>query len=264
MRRFSCLALLIAGSVAALATAPVAFASTVSLFLQPAGSGTPPNGNQPAPYGDYVNPYEFLVGGTNSGGTTSGGLTSGATNTGGSGAMLICDDFFTNINWGDSWVATTEMASNVDSLVKFDPTSFTTTTGSPMTLTFTQQQAYNAAGWLANQMLGYLGTSTAQQNAQINYSYALWELMSGNTSLGPPAGAAAAVTASPTQGTLDSLIETAMNQAKSGYQATNVIVYTPSPTSASQEFLQVVPLPASVWLLISGFGGLGLMARRRT
>lgn len=92
--------------------------------------------------------------------------------------------------------------------------------------TYTAQQAYDAAGWLANGLLANLSNSSVQDN----YSFAIWDLFDGQTT--DPAGGAA------------SLEQAALTAALNGYTAGNVSVVTASPNkNSTQEFLMVRPAP---------------------
>jgi hypothetical protein len=133
---------------------------------------------------------------------------------------LICDDFNTESYLNTPWNATTTAAGALDGSEKF-------TFGGN---TYTAQQAYNAAGWLANGLLANLGNTTTQTN----YAFAIWDIFDGQTT--NPSGGATA------------LEQAAFAQATNGYVASNVSVFTPdgpgaNPKDASQEFLMVRPAP---------------------
>jgi hypothetical protein len=117
-------------------------------------------------------------------------------------------------------------------------------------ITYTAQQAYNAAGWLANGLLANLSNTTSQ----INYSFAIWDLFDGQTT--NPSGGAA------------TLEQQALSQAAGGYTASNVSVFTPNPKDASQEFLVVRPAPEIDATAASGaltllVGGILVVGARR-
>ena len=122
--------------------------------------------------------------------------------------------------------------------------------------TYTAQQAYNAAGWLANGLLANLGNTTTQSN----YAFAIWDIFDGQTT--NPSGGATA------------LEQAAFTAATSGgYVASNVSVFTPdgpgpNPKDASQEFLVVRPAPeidatAATSALTLLFGGALILGSRR-
>jgi hypothetical protein len=207
-----------------LAAAPASFAQ-YSLDLTGVGNGTVADGV-------YVSPYQ---------GTVSQGanvIYSG---------YMICDDFNTESYLNTPWNATTTAASALNGSEKF---------GSSVLfggVNYTAQEAYNAAGWLANGLLANLSNTTNQ----INYSFAIWDLFDGQT----------------TSGAVTSLEQQALTQAAGGYVASNVAVYTPNgpgpnPKDASQEFLVVRPAPEIDATAASGaltllVGGVLVVASRR-
>ena len=95
---------------------------------------------------------------------------------------------------------------------------------------YSAQDDYNAVAWLANDLLANLSSSTLQ----IDISYAIWTIfdpglktINGQSANGPDGG-------------VSTLITKAFNQVVNGHFApTNVTVYTPTPTTASQEYLVV-------------------------
>ena len=210
-----------------LAAAPASFAQ-YSLDLTGVGNGTVADGV-------YVSPYQ---------GTVSQGpnvIYSG---------YVICDDFNTESYLNTPWNATTTAAGALDGSEKF---------GSSIVFggtTYTVQQAYNAAGWLANGLLANLSNTTSQTN----YAFAIWDLFDGQTT--DPSGGAT------------TLEQKALSAAAGGYVASNVTVYTPdgpgpNPKDASQEFLVVHPAPeidgsaaTSALTLLLG-GALVVGARRK-
>ncbi len=204
-----------------LAVAPFGFAQTYNMDLTGVGNGVVADGV-------YVSPYQ---------GTVTG---NGLNYTG----YLICDDFNTESYLNSPWTATMSSAGALDGTEKFVGNSFMFDGTS-----YTAQQAYNAAGWLANQLLANVGSP-----AQTNYAFAIWDIFDGQPT--DPMGGAAA------------LEQQAFTQAAGGYVASNVSVLTPNPLNASQEFLMVKPAPeidagtstAALTLLI---GGVLVVSRRR-
>lgn len=203
--------------------APSVFAQ-YTIDLTGVGNGTVANGV-------YVSPYQGTI--TGSGMTYSG--------------YVICDDFYTDSYLNAPWLASMTNAGALDGTEKFPGAE--TFDGS----TYSAQQAYNAAGWLANGLLNNVN----DPNSQVNYSFAIWDVFDGQQT--DPNGGALA------------LESAAFAAVSSGYVATNVSVYTPRPLNASQEFLVVSPPmkapeidPASI---ASGltllFGGLAVLRGRR-
>jgi len=125
--------------------------------------------------------------------------------------------------------------------------------------TYTAQQAYNAAGWLANRMVANLGNTTTQTN----YAFAIWDIFDGQTT-DPDGGAT-------------TMEQNAFTAVADGYVANNVSVFTPdgpvtannpNPKDASQEFLVVRPAPeidatAATGALTLLFGGALVLGSRR-
>ncbi len=202
---------------------PTAFAQ-YTIDLTGVGNGAVANGV-------YVSPYQ---------GTITGNGTSYS-------GYVICDDFYTDSYLNTLWSASMTSAGTLDGTEKFPGTETFDGTS------YSAQQAYNAAGWLANGLLNNLGDS----NSQVNYSFAIWNVFDGQQT--DPNGGALA------------LESAAFAAVSNGYVATNVSVYTPRPLNASQEFLVVSPPlqapeidPAS---LASGLtlllGGLAVLRGRR-
>jgi hypothetical protein len=173
--------------------APGAFAQ-YTMDLTGVGNGTVANGV-------YVSPYQGTI--TGNGMSYSG--------------FMICDDFNTESYLNAPWLASMTSAGALDGTEKFP---WTETFGGS---TYSAQQAYNAAGWLANGLLNNLN----DPNNKVNYSYAIWNIFDGQQT--DPSGGAVALEAA------------AFSAVNNGYVASNVSVYTPRPLKASQEFLVVSP-----------------------
>jgi hypothetical protein len=205
--------------LALLAAAPASFAQ-YSLELTGVGNGTVADGV-------YVSPYQ---------GTVQGNGINYA-------GYMICDDFNTESYLNTPWSATTTAAGALDGSEKFG--SSVVFGGS----TYTAQQAYDAAGWLANGLLVNLSNSTAQTN----YAFAIWDIFDGQT----------------TNTATTNLEQAAFNEATTdGFVANNVSVFTASPTNASQEFLVVRPAPeidatAATGALTLLLGGVLVLRGRR-
>lgn len=203
-----------------LAAAPACFAQ-YALDLTGIGNGTVADGV-------YVSPYQGTVQGN------------GINFTG----YMICDDFNTESYLNTPWTANSTAAAALDGSEKF--TSSVMFGGNA----YTVQQAYNAAGWLANGLLANLSSSTTQTN----YAFAIWNIFDGQTT--DPSGGATA------------LEQAAFAATTSGYAANNVSVFTPNPKNASQEFLMVRPAPeidasAATGALTLLFGGALVLGSRR-
>lgn len=203
--------------------APSAFAQ-YTMDLTSVGNGTVANGV-------YISPYQGTI--TGNGMTYSG--------------YVICDDFYTDSYLNAPWSASMTSAGALDGSEKFPGVETFDGTS------YSAQQAYDAAGWLANGLLNNL----SDPNSQVNYAFAIWNVFDGQQA--DPNGGALA---------LESAAFAAVNN---GYVATNVSVYTPRPLNASQEFLVVSPPmtapeidPASI---ASGLtlllGGLAVLRGRR-
>jgi hypothetical protein len=176
-----------------IAVAPAAFAQ-YTMNLTGVGNGTVANGV-------YVSPYQGTI--TGNGMSYSG--------------FMICDDFNTESYLNAPWVASMTNAGALDGTEKFPGTE--TFDGSP----YSAQQAYNAAGWLANGLLN----SANNPITQVDYSFAIWNIFDGQQT--DPSGGALA------------LESAAFSAVSNGYVASNVSVFTPRPINASQEFLVVSP-----------------------
>ena len=176
-----------------IAVTPAAFAQ-YTIDLTGVGNGTVADGV-------YVSPYQGTI--TGNGMSYSG--------------YIICDDFYTDSYLNSQWSASMTNAGALDGTEKFPGTE--TFDGS----TYSAQQAYNAAGWLANGLLNNLN----DPNSQVNYSFAIWNVLDGQQT--DPSGGAVALEAA------------AYSAVNNGYAANNVSVYTPRPLNASQEFLVVSP-----------------------
>ena len=129
-----------------MAIVPAAFAQTYNMDLTSAGNGTVADGV-------YVSPYVGTISGP---GVNYSGY-------------MICDDFNTESYLNSPWTATATDAGALNGTEKF---------GSSVLfdgVTYSAQQAYNAAGWLANGLLGNLSNSAVQTN----YAFAIWDIFDG-------------------------------------------------------------------------------------
>jgi hypothetical protein len=191
--------------VGLLAVAPASFAQNYSMDLTGVGTGTVADGV-------YVSPYV---------GTISGPGMSYA-------GYMICDDFNSEAYLNTPWITTMSNAGALNGTQKFGeaPGSTISFNGS----TYTIQQAYNAAGWLANGLLSNLNTG-----AQTDDAFAIWNIFDGQ-STDPNGGAFTAE-------------RNAFTAVTNGYVASNVSVFTPSAANSTpelrdtQEFLVVRSAP---------------------
>jgi hypothetical protein len=204
-----------------IAVAPGAFAQ-YTIDLTGVGNGAVADGV-------YVSPYQGTI--TGNGMSYSG--------------YIICDDFNTPSYLNSSWSATMTSAGGLNGSEKFGGTE--TFDGQ----TYTAQQAYNAAGWLANNLL--TNSNVNNPTSQVNYSFAIWDIFDGQQT--DPNGGA-------------QLLESqAFSQVSNGYVASNVSVFTPNPLNASQEFLVVRAPEIDPASAMSGLtlllGGLAVARGRR-
>jgi len=185
-----------------LALAPLCDAQTYNMELTSAGNGTVADGV-------YVSPYVGTI--TGPGMSYSG--------------FMICDDFNDESSLYSPWTGTMSSAGALNGSQKFGSAA-----GSSIMFDggiYTIQQAYNAAGWLANGLLSNLNNAATQTN----YAFAIWDLFDGQST--DPSGGAQA-------------LEAAALAAASGahpYVASNVSVFTPTAQYPTQEFLVVHPAP---------------------
>jgi hypothetical protein len=177
-------------ALALLAFAPAGFTLQVKANMELTGVGTGTVAD-----GVYVSPY---VGNINNGATYSG--------------YMICDDFNTESYLNTPWTATATNAGALDGSEKF--THSVLFGGN----TYSAQQAYNAAAWLANGLLspGILGNPVNQTN----YAFAIWDIFDGQTT--DPSGGALGME------------KAAFNAVNGGYVGNNVTVYTPTTWTQSQ------------------------------
>ncbi len=225
------------------------------------------------PYGVYVGPYTITVG-ANPSSVSSGGGTS---------YNLICDDYGTDINFGNMWQAQVNSGSDFTSL-KFNdggvtvagdqpPYAFGNGIGSSTNSTTEANkviQAYKEAFYLVEQMdqqINSLGHNPSQSTINTvdtnvaNIHYAIWEIMDTNN---PPTGSPDAVGA-------QSWLTAAANNWQ-GVNASDFVVYTPMPAIQSgeiypsQEFIEYVPEPSGLvflgFSLLAVAGGVTLKVRK--
>ncbi|MFI4890178.1 MAG: hypothetical protein ACHQIL_06565 [Steroidobacterales bacterium] len=186
----------------------------------------------------YVSPYQGTITLTATGKTLYSGF-------------MICDDYTTESYLNTPWAA--NLSSSAGVLTgggKFLNGGLTLSfVNGSFSGTYSQQQAYNAAGWLATQLL--LPGNVSNPTNQTNYSFAIWNIFDPGA-----AGSNAAAL---------NLEQTALSTYDNTVQE-NVSVYTPSASNypkginQSQEFLVVNQAPeiapgsaaSSLALLLSG------------
>jgi hypothetical protein len=201
-KRFKLAAGLTAGLLAA---SPACFAQYTAT-LTGVGTGTVADGV-------YVSPYVGTIQGP------------GVDYTG----FMVCDDFTTESHLNMPWSATTTNAGALNGSEKF---ASNVVFGGQ---SYSAQYAYDAAAWLANHLVQTL--TPLNKTAQIDYSFAIWDLFDGQPT--DPNGL----------GNVATYEQEALSAALGGYTGSNVSVYTPSLTNPkglreSQEFLVVNPVPA--------------------
>jgi len=155
--------------------------------------------------------------------------------------LVICDDFTTDVSMGQTWAANAYTLASLSSL-KFG-------TSDPGGLDSSNLiQEYQAAFFLADQLVALPNTS-ANTDQIDDLSYAIWGIFSSvarqssGYALDPDA---------------QQLAANALGMSFGSSYFTRII-YTPSPLSASQEYLTVattpVPEPSTIFLL-----GIGIAA----
>ncbi|MEJ2688165.1 MAG: VPLPA-CTERM sorting domain-containing protein [Gammaproteobacteria bacterium] len=148
----------------------------------------------------------------------------------------MCDDWNTEVP-NHSWTATGYTYAEI---INGAPVKFAGTAG----LT-----GYKEAGWLFSQL------PTVSQSDQADINLAVWKIMSNPTIQ--------------MNSTATTWYDRALGHSDFNFSH-SMMVWTPNPRCASQEFLtplttppSAVPLPAAVWLFGSGLVGLVAVGRRR-
>ena len=180
------------------------------------------------------------------------------------GVLVICDDFTTDSYLNQTFTANASLVSDLtgstpSTAVKFDNTNAT------------QQQAdYATAAYLAQEIIAQdLSGSPSNYTLGI-LSYALWGVFDpslltssngqGTSSCSLPYGCLTSQQLADAQ----SALNTAIANAGSTSQYSNVSIYTPNPKSASQEFLVVkTPEPSTILMLGLGLAAIVFFGRRR-
>ena len=166
-------------------------------------TGANPNGFSNG--GVYVSPYTATI-------------TNGATTV--YNGYVICDDYATESLLNSTWDVNVSPVSPLNGTEKFSIPNSTY-----YDATKSAQDDYDAAAYLAVQLLANMNN----YNLASAYSYAIWTIFD-SAALSHYVG---------TQSDVTNLITDAFAQTASGYNGPNVMVYSPVPSSASQEFLVV-------------------------
>jgi hypothetical protein len=146
--------------------------------------------------------------------------------------LAMCDDFYTHVSNGDTWTANRYTYADL--------------TGNPALAKFAPLAKYSQAGWLLSLLHG---SSTSYDRGITNA--AIWKIMNPS------------VDNFNTNSDVMALYNDATDGTHDGFDFSHVmVVWTPDPKSASQEFLQPVPEPATVLLFLSGISMLLLVRRR--
>ncbi len=234
---------LIACLVATLALAPFAAKAGTTVSMELTGV------QGPVLDGVYTSPYQAKIGPSDQTFTTASQFN-GIANT-----NVYCDDFGTHVSIGEIWNATITNMGALQGItaplqsLKFDTGSLSN-----------QLQDYMAAAWLAEDIASVDQSTTAGQLKAGQLSYALWGIFDPS----------ALSQLDPSDYTI------ALNDKNYAFQQvagtdpddfSNVNIYTPDPTGASQEYLTVTPVPepAALCLFAAGLLGcaIGLRSRRR-
>jgi hypothetical protein len=172
---------------------------------------------------------------------------------------VICDDFLDESFVPETWTAT------VSSLPTLGTVKFAN--GQPH-----QTQLYEAAAWLAQQLMAASGNPQEQADIQ----YAIWEIFDpGAPGSGDP-GAFSYISGQDLANA-EYWYNLAIGQNYTGVQLGNVYFYTydpdggaptcangsPCPSSPPQEFIVVSPEPGTLLLLGAGLAGLLLLSLKK-
>lgn len=179
------------------------------------------------------------------------------------GVPIICDDFADDSYINESWTATVSTVADLASNVKWASDGAN------------EQQDYDEAAWLAEQLLSPAYSNNPTTTGYI--SYAIW------LALDPSDVTSYLTSTYPDPTTLSnaqSWLNQASEQSYSAGEFSNVLVYTPDtndpvtcngvgcPTAPPQEFLRVVtpeaPTPVLLAVDLLGFMALVGFLRKRT
>jgi len=243
---------------------PVATAEEVTMQL----TGSPTYDNNG---GVYTSPYSFEVSGI----SPSGAIP----------LNLACDDFATEIYFGDTWNAYEYTLANVSNGgpqkfqagAVYDPTTGTDFTSSATSTTFSAPELYYAEALLAYQLFT-LPNNAQYGQASAELSYAIWQIFdpTAYTQYVPSTGYTLANLSGEISAALGTAVSENGNPATLGF---TLDIYTPCGTggtcttnaagkAVSQEFLGIsVPEGSSTLAilaldLLTLFGGVFFLRRR--
>jgi hypothetical protein len=182
--------------------------------------------------------------------------------------MFACDDFTTDIYIGKAWTATEVNLSDVG---PGGPQKFKTAVDVSIpddgTITPTILQEYNAAAYLAEQLLTNLSIRSSSDTAGY-YSFAIWQIFDSDAINGYNGNALTP----DQQAAVGTLMTTAF--LNSNTSPVGMYLYTPDPATPSQEFIGLDPLsiasvPEAATPVLLAFNSLALcgvlfLLRRRS
>jgi hypothetical protein len=156
--------------------------------------------------------------------------------------QAVCDDRDTETG-NSTWMASVNTFATLSNTKFFIVSSINA---------YNQTQNYESAAWLVQQMMA-IPNITANYTEIADIHLAIWSFFSTSSysSLASDSDALSWYNKAVAQ----------RNDTFSDFS--DIIIYTPSPTSASQEFMMVTPEPASMMLFGTGLLVIGAAIRRR-